>query len=71
MTLSNLSVLNVQEWAQQRGPELLRLIKERNLTVHESRELTAVKAICPCHWTDEPKKFSTNWEDCDICGRRM
>lgn len=57
---------------ENRGPELLRLTKERELTTAETEELAEIKKNCPCRSVDRNMAhtvYVSNGENCDICGR--
>ncbi len=59
----------VHPWARNRGPELIRISHERDLTDSERGELKVIQTLCECHMTDTPRDFMKNGENCEICGR--
>jgi len=57
----------MDEIMSNRGPELLRELRSRNLTKAEKEELDFIKKYCP-HHRASLRDFRTNGENCDICG---
>lgn len=59
------------KWLVEVGPALLANSRKRDLTIYEQKMLNAVKGACVCHRTNNPREYSSNGENCDICGRQM
>jgi|GEM_PF-5198811 len=51
----------------QRGPELVRAAKKRELLEGERAELDDIKKSCP-HHDSSAENFRTNGENCEVCG---
>jgi hypothetical protein len=49
-----------------RGPELLMMMRHRDLTKSQTAELKEIKIHCPCK--NDPKSYKHNGENCELCG---